>query len=209
LFYIDYLSYYLFIALIFNINLVYLLSLSLFIFNFVVIIHFHLYSLLFLLIANLICSYNNVIFILNFICLLFLFIFILFVFNLINMALFILLIYATLINLLFLVNGLLLISSCSYIYYSISSYLVINNLNLDISYYIGINHYHNAIIYISIIHFCNLCYLSSYSTLLNIGLNRLGNLIFDNSLFCLLWLIFFINLINLNTIFNIPIQLHI
>lgn len=157
---------------------------------------------MFLLIANLICSYNNVIFILNFICLLFIFTFILFVFNLINMALFILLIYATLINLLFLVNGLLLISSCSYIYYSLCSYLVINNLNLDISStIIGINHLHNAIIYLSIIQFYNLCYLSSYSTLLNIGLNRLGHLIFDNSLFCLLWSIFFINLINLNTIF--------
>ena len=117
------------------------------------------------------------------------------------MALFILLIYATLINLLFLVNGLLLISSCSYIYYSLCSYLVINNLNLDISYYIGINHYHNTIIYLSTIHFYNLCYLSSYSTLLNIGLNRLGNVIFDNSLFCLLIAIFFINLINLNIVF--------
>ena len=40
---------------------------------------------------------------------LFLFIFILFVFNLINVTLFILLIYATLINLLFLVNGWLMI----------------------------------------------------------------------------------------------------
>lgn len=129
------------------------------------------------------------------------FIFTLFVFNLINITLFILLIYATLINLLFLVNGLLLISSYSYIYYSLSSYLLINNLNLDISYYIGINHYHNTIIYLSTIHFYNLCYLSSYSTLLNIGLNRLGNVIFDNSLFCLLIAIFFINLINLNIVF--------
>ena len=157
-----------------------------------------------MMVVNLISSYNNVIFIINFILLLFIFIFILFVFNLINVTLFILLIYATLINLLFLVNGLLLISSYSYIYYSLSSYLVINN-NLDISYFpynslytnysssfplrfhfVFINHYHNTIIYLSTIHFYNLCYLSSYSTLLNIGLNRLGNLIFDNSLFCLL-----------------------
>jgi hypothetical protein len=88
------------------------------------------------------------------------------------------------------VNGLLLMSSYSYIYYNLNSHLIINNLNLDMSYYFGhyihIHIYHNTIIYISLIHIINLCYLSSYSTLLNIGLNRLGNLCFDNSLFYLL-----------------------
>lgn len=105
-------------------------------------------------------------------------------------------------------NGLLLMSSYSYIYYNLNSHLIINNLNLDMSYsisylralafnnscinhiyighYIHIHIYHNTIIYISLIHIINLCYLSSYSTLLNIGLNRLGNLCFDNSLFYLL-----------------------
>jgi len=67
-----------------------------------------------------------------------------------------------------------------------------------------INHnFNNIIIHISTIHFYNLCYLSSYSTLLNIGLNRLGHVIFDNSLFCLIFTVFFINLINLNIIFYI------
>ena len=51
----------------------------------------------------------------------------------INISLFMLLIYATLINLLFLVNGLLLISSYNYIYSMFCSYLLINNMNLDIS----------------------------------------------------------------------------
>ena len=128
------------------------------------------------------------IFLLNFLCLLFIFSFILFRFNLISVGLFILIIYATLINLLFLVNGLLLISSYSYVYYSISSVFLINNLNLDITinfdaFIINIFLYHNALIYLSIIHLYNLCFLSAYCSLLNIGLNRLTNFIFDNSLF--------------------------
>lgn len=155
--------------------------------------------------VNLICSYNNIIFILNFICILFIFIFILFVFNLINITLFMLLIYATLINLLFLVNGLLLISSHSYIYSMFSSYLIINNLKLEISLidynFIVINHYHNAIIYISLIHLLNHTYFCINSVILNVGLTRLGNLIFDNSLFYLLFFMFIINLLNLNSIF--------
>ena len=79
--------------------------------------------------------------------------------------------------------------------------------HIYIGHYIHIHIYHNTIIYISLIHIINLCYLSSYSTLLNIGLNRLGNLCFDNSLFYLLWSIFFINLIILNLIFLINIFL--
>jgi hypothetical protein len=156
------------------------------------------------MVVNLICSYNNVIFLLNFICLVFLFVFVLFLFNLINITLFILLIYATLINLLFLVNGILLMSSYNYIYYSLSSHFIINNYDISFICASIINHnFNNIIIHISTIHFYNLCYLSSYSTLLNIGFNRLGHVIFDNSLFCLIWTIFFINLINLNIIFLI------
>jgi hypothetical protein len=51
--------------------------------------------------------------------------------------------------------------------------------------------------------FChhNLCYLSSVAGLLNIGLNRLGNVLVDNSLFCLLCSLFIANLINLNVVF--------
>ncbi len=64
-----------------------------------------------------------------------------------------------------------------------------------------IYHYHNAILYISSIHFYNLCYSSVNSIVLNVGLTRLGNLIFDNSLLCLLCSMFVINLINLNAIF--------
>jgi len=97
-------------------------------------------------------------------------------------------------------------SSYSYIYYNLTSYLLINNLNLDISYYIGINHYHNSIIYLSIIHFYNLYFSSSYSIFLNVGLNRLGHLVFDNSLLYLLFLIFLINLLNLNIMFNIKLK---
>ena len=45
-------------------------------------------------------------------------------------------------------------SSYSYIYYNLNSHLIINNLNLDMSYYIGhyihIHIYHNTIIYISL-----------------------------------------------------------
>jgi hypothetical protein len=66
---------------------------------------------------------------------------------------------------------------------------------------ITIHIFNNTIFHISTIHIYNLHYLASYSTLLNIGLNRLANVIFDNSLFCLLISIFFINLINLNSIF--------
>jgi len=49
------------------------------------------------------------------------------------MTLFILLIYATLINLLFLINGLLLISYHSYVYSMLSSYLIVNSFNIDVS----------------------------------------------------------------------------
>lgn len=167
--------------------------------------------LIMLLLCNLISSYNNVIFIFNFIGLLFIFIFILFIFNLINITLFMLLIYMTLINLLFLVNGLLLISCNSYTYLLLSAYFIINNhhLNLDLTLafiipsfiFIPLNNLHNNIIYISTIHFYNLYYLSNYSILFNLGLNRLGHFIFDNSLFCLLFLLFIINLINLNKIY--------
>lgn len=154
------------------------------------------------------------------------------------MTLSLLLIYSTLLNILFSVNGLLLISTYSYIYISLNSYIIINYLNLDssflvsissilyyiyskliliyyiywllfinssyiiiISYYILVHHYLNTIIYISTFTIYNLCYLSFNSTVLNLSPNRLANIIFDNSLFFVLCLIFFINLTNLNIIF--------
>ena len=99
------------------------------------------------MVVNLICSYNNVIFLLNFVCLLFMLTFMLFMFNFISFTLFLLLIYATLINLVFLVNGLILISSYSYIYYSLSLYSLFNSWNLDCLLAVGVGFVRSAALF--------------------------------------------------------------
>ena len=65
-----------------------------------------------------------------------------------------------------------------------------------------IHYYLNTLLWISSITIYNLCYLSSYSSFLNIGLSRLGNIMFDSSLFSLVCSIFIINIFIIIGIFT-------
>ena len=57
--------------------------------------------------------------------------------------------------------------------------------------------YYKIIIHISLSHINNLCYLSIHSSLLNIGLNRLGTICFSNSLIYILVQVFIISIISI------------
>lgn len=156
---------------------------------------------------NLMCSYSNVLFIINFIGLLFVFGFLLFAFNLISVAVFMLLIYATIVSLLFLINGLLLMSSFSYVYCSLSPCSLINWLDFDASLALPCQAFNSATIYLSAFHFHHLSFLSSYSPFLNAGISRLSNVMFDNSMVSLLSVQFCVNICNLNVMFLVILSL--
>ena len=61
--------------------------------------------------------------------------------------------------------------------------------------------YHNVAVNIAAVQFLCLLNFATQPALLNTGVNRLANAIFDNSLFCLLFSIFVVNLANLNSMF--------
>ena len=86
-----------------------------------------------LLVVNLTCSQSNAVFLLNLACLVFLFVFMLLALTIVSLPLFVLLVYSTLVTLLFLVNGLVLASSFSYVYYSLSQHSITNRLNFDVT----------------------------------------------------------------------------
>ena len=61
--------------------------------------------------------------------------------------------------------------------------------------------YHNVAVNMAAVQFLCLLNFATQPALLNTGVNRLANAIFDNSLFCLLFSIFVVNLANLNSMF--------
>ena len=121
--------------------------------------------------------------------------------TIVSLPLFVLLVYSTLVTLLFLVNGLVLASSFSYVYYSLSQHSITNRLNFDVTLNAAAFAYHNVAVHMAAVQFLCLLNFATQPALLNTGINRLANAIFDNSLFCLLFSIFVVNLANLNSMF--------
>jgi len=193
-----------------------------------------------LLVVNLTCSQSNAVFLLNLACLVFLFVFMLLALTIVSLPLFVLLVYSTLVTLLFLVNGLVLASSFSYVYYSLSQHSITNRLNFDVTLnaqrsgaalftsftsFTSFNilsrqlrtsftalypaaasfAYHSVAVNMAAVQFLCLLNFATQPALLNTGINRLANAIFDNSLFSLLFSIFVVNLANLNSMFVVPI----
>ncbi len=166
---------------------------------------FTAFTMVLLLVVNLTCSQSNAVFLLNLACLVFLFVFMLLALTIVSLPLFVLLVYSTLVTLLFLVNGLVLASSFSYVYYSLSQHSITNRLNFDVTLNAQLPFhaaaYHNVAVHMAAVQFLCLLNFATQPALLNTGINRLANAIFDNSLFCLLFSIFVVNLANLNSMF--------
>ena len=172
-------------------------------------------------------SLNNVILLINFLSMITIVGIELSVSN-IEISLLILVIYESSLLCLFLVNGILLMSSLSFNYRIFSWYLLINNwedkISLDTK-MILIQWFFNWIsLALDLVRFSlrffvylfqSINYLDSNSSLflcfpfslslslfINIGFNRVGNLVFVLSLFPLIVLIFYVSIVNILSLYN-------
>ena len=160
-------------------------------------------------------SLNNVILLMNFYSLIIIVGIELSVSN-IEITLLILVIYESSLLCLFLVNGILLMSAFSfnhriysyfYYYCSFSYYCSFLYCSFCIIWLFIINYFIPLFVYL----FQSINYLDSnsslylyfpFSSLFNIGFNRVGNL-FDNSLFHLIVLIFYVSIVNILSLFQL------
>jgi hypothetical protein len=152
---------------------------------------FTAFTMVLLLVVNLTCSQSNAVFLLNLACLVFLFVFMLLALTIVSLPLFVLLVYSTLVTLLFLVNGLVLASSFSFAYYSLSQHSITNRLNFDVSIVLLLSFafrfafrsvvflpaYHIVAVHLAAVQFLCLLNFATQPALLNTGINRLANAI--------------------------------
>ena len=155
---------------------------------------------------------NNVILLINFLSILLILGFQLFLYNCIEITLFIVLIYSSALLCLFLVSGLLLMSSLSFNYRNLCSSLLINNWEISLWNVLMIRselvfvYLFQSIRFLSLLNFLFVCFPCSLSLFINLGFNRVGNLVFDNSLFHLIVLIFYVTIVNIKSLIDLLIS---